>query len=153
MFGTALSGGCLRLGWRCSETGKDTGSGRIQLFVKPQSVADTAIPFVRSFPRQRAQILRPCGLCQIRHFECNGDVSSIERQPVRSGLPTTQQQQIPVLPSPSIFFRWNRTLTLFDSSFKHARPITSEGASPLRPNPSRPPRPDRRPGCPGTTPP
>src|SRR5262249_38757495 len=58
-----------------------------------------------------------------------------------------------VLPSPSIFFRWNRTLTAFNPSFKHARPITSGGAAPLRPNPSRPPRPDRRPGCPGTAPP
>ncbi len=34
----------------------------------------------------------------------------------------------------ALFFRLNRTLTLFDSSFKHARPITSKGASPLRPN-------------------
>jgi hypothetical protein len=41
MFGTALSGGRLRVGWKGSETGKDTGSRRIQPFVKPQSVADT----------------------------------------------------------------------------------------------------------------
>ena len=41
----------------------------------------------------------------------------------------------------------------FNPSFKHARPVTSEGASPLRPNASRPPRPDRRPGCAGTAPP
>jgi len=35
---------------------------------------------------------------------------------------------MPVLPSPSIFFRRNRTLTPLNRSFKHARPIASEGS-------------------------
>jgi RNA polymerase sigma-70 factor, ECF subfamily len=55
------------------------------------------------------------------------------------------EQQMPVLLSPNIFFRQNRTLTSFNPSFKHARPTASGEAFAPRPDSSGPPRPGRRP--------
>ena len=74
------------------------------------------------------------------------------RVPMTKNTPFSEQQETD-LPSPSIFFRRNRTFSPFNPSFKYACPIASEGAFALRPDSSCPARPGRRPGCAGTTPP